>query len=517
MQRRRRSRNPSGRRRAAPLRWLGWLAALLVVCGGVLMLLAPTLVTRFIRSYLARQEFRQKAETMISAATGGQARISSLTWNDDTATASEVSLENVRGWNAEITGVHAALDFGAIRNGLWSVQNVGAEELMLRPGTASGESSSIADSSVSEGIPSFLRSYIPSKIEIDGWEVERFSLEQGGWHIADSRLHAGSWTSGRTALTFKLEGGTLQVPIRLPEQAEPLKLHITKAALRASQGQVQLNDATLRWKESAQATVRGSVQFENSAWQTFAHVQELPASEFLTAWWKQRLTGKLKGDLTFSGSGGTAPVWKADAVLENGVLQGLPVLETLAAHTRVERFKHLVLDTCQATFHPQGEVLQIDHIILQSNGLLRIEGSMSLHGRVITGDLMVGVTSETLRWIPGAQNRVFVLANPNGPPGLHWARVRIAGSLDAPQEDLSNRLLGGAGMALLFDTPGQLINMPGQIVNQAADTLLKPVLGEDAAKIPGKVIEGATGTLETGAKTGADLLNKILPIFPIPK
>lgn len=512
MQRRSRSRQPSGRRRSSPLRWLGWLAALLIVAGGVLMLLAPTLVTRFIRSYLARQEFRQKAEEMISTATGGGAGISSLVWNDDTVTAAEVRLEGVRGWYAEATGVHAALDFGAIRNGVWSIQNVGADELTLRPFIPM-ESYVVVPApkaDVSEGIPGFLRSYIPSKIEISGCEVERFSLEQGGWRIADSRLHAGTWSSGRTALTFKLDGGTLQMPLRLPEQAEPLKLNITRATLRTSQGQVQLSDATLRWKNSAQATLRGSVQFESRAWQTFAHVQQVPVEEFLSAWWKQRLTGQLKGDLTFSGNGTTVPVWKADAVLEGGVLQGLPLLETLATHTHVERFKRLVLDICQASFHPQGEALQIDHIIVQSNGLVRIEGTLTLRGRAIEGDLMVGVPPETLQWIPGAQNHVFVLSNPNGPPGLHWARVRIAGTLDAPQEDLTNRLIGGAGMALLFDTPGQLIN-------QGADTLLKPVLGEDAAKIPGRAIEGASGTLENGVKTGTDLINKVLPLLPAGK
>ncbi|WP_449067866.1 hypothetical protein [Prosthecobacter sp.] len=490
------------------------------------MLLAPTLVTRFIRSYLARQEFREKAEAMISAATGAKATINSLTWHDNTVTASEVRLEDMRGWHAETApetqaeggrgwnvearDVRAALDFGAIRNGLWSIRDVAADELTLRPAISSCLIQGFPDTGVSEGIPAFLRGYIPGKIEIDGCEVERFSLEQGGWHIAESRLHAGSWSSGKTALTFKLEGGTLQIPVRLPEQSEPLKLDITKAALRASQGQVQLSDATLRWKDSSQATLRGSVQFESSAWQTFAHVQEVPVAEFLTAWWKQRLTGRLKGDLTFSGSRSAAPAWKADAMLENGVLQGLPVLETLASHTRVERFKRLVLDVCQASFHPQGEALQIDSIVLQSNGLLRIEGSLTLRGRVIEGDLMVGVTPEALRWIPGAQNRVFVLHNPSGPPGLHWTRVRIAGTLDAPQEDLSNRLIGGAGMALLFDTPGQL-------VNQGAEALLKPVLGEEAAKIPGKVMEGASGTLENGVKAGSGLLNKVLPLFPVGK
>jgi hypothetical protein len=62
-------------------------------------------------------------------------------------------------------------------------------------------------------------------------------------------------------------------------------------------------------------------------------------------------------------------------------------------------------------------------------------------------------------------------------------------------------------MSLLFDSPGK-------IVNQGAEALLKPVLGEDAAKVPGTVINGASGLLEKGVKTGSDLLQNVLPLFP---
>ncbi|MBK8095419.1 MAG: hypothetical protein IPK32_26485 [Verrucomicrobiaceae bacterium] len=137
---------------------------------------------------------------------------------------------------------------------------------------------------------------------------------------------------------------------------------------------------------------------------------------------------------------------------------------------------------------------------MQSNGLLRIEGSLTLlPGDQIAGDFMVGVTSEALRWIPGAESRIFIETHPSGPPGLHWTRVKIAGSVQSPQEDLSARLIGAAGMSLVLDTPAA-------VLNKATDTLLKPILGEDAAKLPSKALEDA-------AKTGTDLLNKVVPIF----
>lgn len=497
------------RRKSSPLRWLGWLAALIVIAAVMLNLLAPTLVTRFIRAYVQKDAFREKAAELIAAKTGGEARIDSLTWNDDNALVSEMLLENAHGWDVEAVGLHAALDFGAIRNGVWSIHSAGADELTLRRSAAAMSNlenpSDTADAV--DSIPSFLRRHIPTQTEVSGFDVRHFNFEQAGWKIAETSVKAGAWESGKTSVPLKLSGGSLQTPFKAAEQAEAIKLDLVKATLRVTEEQIQLSDATLRWKQSSEATLRGSVKFETGAWQTFAHVQGVPLDEFLNAWWKQRLSGKIKGDLDFAGSRNMPVAWKADATLENGVLQGLPVLEKLATYTRAERFKRLVLDLCQASFRPEGDALRIDKIIMQSNGLIRIEGSMILRGNHMEGDFMVGVTPESLKWIPGAESLVFTQTNPNGPQGLLWTRVRIAGPIDAPQEDLTSRLIGGAGMSLLFDSPGE-------IVNQGAETLLKPVLGEDAAKMPGKVIEGASGLLENGVKTGAGILNQVLPILP---
>lgn len=490
------------RRKSSPLRWLGWIAALIVIAAITLNLLAPTLVTRFIRSYVQKEDFRQKAEELIAAKTGGKALIDSLTWNDDNALVSEIQLEDAHGWDIEAVGLHAALDFGAIRTGVWSIHSAGADELTLRHSATATphQTDSVENADTADSIPSFLRRHIPTKTDVSGFNVRHFNFEQAGWKIAETNAKAGAWESGKTSVPVKLSGGSLQTPLKAPEQAEALKLDLVKATLRVTNEQIQLSDATLRWKQSSEATLRGTVKFETGAWQTFAHVQAVPLDEFLNAWWKQRLSGKVKADLEFSGSRNTPVAWKADAVLENGVLEGLPILEKLATYTHVERFKRLVLDICQASFRPEGDALRIEKIIVQSNGLLRIEGSLTLRGRMMEGDFMVGVTPETLKAIPGAGSLIFTQTNPNGPAGLLWTSVHVSGPLDAPQEDLSSRLIGGVGMSLLFDTPGK-------IVNQGAETLLKPVLGEDAAKMPGKVIEG-------GVKTGADLLNKVLPVFP---
>jgi len=510
MQRRNR---PGKRSSASSFRWLGWLAALLIVSGAVLVMLAPSLVTGYIRAYLEKDEFRHKAEALIAARTGGSAHLAQIVWNDDSATAADLSLDSP-GWKLDAGGLHATLDFGAIRHGKWSIENAGADDLSLSRIASAGMESSAppeekgAFEGSGDGIPVFLRRYIPTKTSIGDFEVRRFAYEQGGWKIADTELALGGWQSGEVSVSAKLNGGKLRTPIQAPEQKEPLQFDLTKATLRAGGRQIQVNDATLHWKQNSEATLRGSLKYDTGAWQAFVHAKAVPLDEFLDAWWKQRLSGRVEGDVELSGMRDAPVDWKANVSLKGGELSGLPILDKLVTYTNTQRFKRLVLDICSASVHPQGDALRIENIIVQSNGLLRIEGAMSLRGRMVEGDFMLGVTPETLSGIPGAESRVFVDAGaPGAPPGLKWVRVHVAGTMDAPQEDLSSRLMGAAGMSLLFDTPGG-------VVGKGAETLLKPVLGDDAAKMPGKVLDGASGVIESGVNAGSGLLNKVLPLFP---
>lgn len=505
MQRRVRSRSQP---KSSPLRWVWWLAGLMLVAGLVIVLLAPTLVTNYLRSLVKKEGFNRALEEKFVTKFGGSARIAPLQWSDDAAGIADMELESAAGWQVEAGGVRFNLDFSAIRQGLWSIQNAGADDLSLRFST---RDDTWPGDSTNEGglaqLPLFLRRHIPARTQMSGFDAQRFVFEQGGWKIAESRLRLSGWSSGENSVAVKLTGGTLQTPLNAPQQSEPLKLDLTQAALRVGTGQVQLSNAALRWKQGAEVTMRGSWKAESGAWQTFTHVKGAPLEEFLDAAWKPRLSGRIDGDIEASGLPKAPVAWKATAALQGGVLQGLPVLDKLVEYTKVPRFKRLVLDVCSASFRPQGEALHVEDIIVQSNGLLRIEGRMTFIGRAVEGDFMLGVTPETLRAIPGANNRVFTSLNPSGPPGLQWTRVHIAGTMDSPKEDLSARLMGAAGMSLVFDTPGNLIN-------QGADTLLKPIVGDEAAKMPGKVIEGASGVLENGVKAGAGLLNKMLPIFP---
>ncbi|MDI1311074.1 hypothetical protein, partial [Prosthecobacter sp.] len=266
---------------SSSFRWLWFLVALLLVSAGLLVLLAPSLVTSYIRAYVQKDDFRQKAEELIAARTDGSVRIAPIFWNDDTATVTDLSL-STDAWSLDAGGLRAALDFGAIRNGKWSIQNAGADDLTLRHTSAAPIHNPSADANAkfdasNDGIPAFLRRYIPTKTTISGFEVRRFVFEQQGWQVADTQLRLGDWHTGEQSVSAKLNGGKLQTPIQAPQQKDPLQFDLTKATLRVSDSQFQISDATLRWKQSSEATLRGSVKYETGAWQIFTHVKAVPS------------------------------------------------------------------------------------------------------------------------------------------------------------------------------------------------------------------------------------------------
>ena len=81
--------------------------------------------------------------------------------------------------------------------------------------------------------------------------------------------------------------------------------------------------------------------------------------------------------------------------------------------------------------------MKITNLVAESKGLLRLEGNCTIAaGGAISGTLRVGVTPQTLQWLPGSRERVFTVVQ----NGYVWTDVEISGSLQDLREDLSSRL-----------------------------------------------------------------------------
>jgi hypothetical protein len=495
-------------------RWLFALIGLgLIVI--VMLMMAPMLVMSWVRGYLQKEAFRGKMEQFIGTQMKGSVTLDPLRWTGDEVTTQSASATTASGWRADISSLHLALDWNAFRDRQWRIINGGADALDLKfaaPAFAeipSETAETATPNSSTSSVPSWLKAYLPNQTIIDGIRFDAFKLSYpGGWQLNESKLRLGTWQQGETSVQAIVDGGIFETPVQLPSQLHPMKFNLNRATARLSREDLHLTNATLSWAGDSEITARGHIRPADRSWELSTHLTAIPLREIVSDDWKLRLTGLLEGDLDITGSLGTDPKVEGDVQLKDAVLTAIPVLDKLATYTRVDRFKRLVLDIATAHVRGSGQTRQLDKIVIQSNGLMRLEGSVTIQSGQIDGRFMVGVTPETLSWIPGAQQHVFTSTNPTAPAGMIWTPLHISGSVDSPREDLTERLIGGAGKALL--------NAPAEVVGKAGETLLKPVLGEDLAKKPGEVMKSATEVLTNpgdaakkateAAEKGIDLL-----------
>lgn len=492
-----------------------WLIALSVLLGAglVLILLMPTLVMGWVRSYLQAETFRDKMEEFFGTEMRGEVALAPLKWSGDEVSSAEAVVTTADGWRAQMDGLHLTLDWNAFRQGKWRMVGTGVDSILverqlgdpnlLPPAAAAAEPSvSPVRDEADNSLPSWLRRYLPDEAEVDGLRVNRFSLmHPGPWNLRDAQMVISPWRQGETSIQAVVEGGIVETPLMLPAQTLPVKLNLNRASLRLSREDFHLKEATLKWLKEGEITARGHVRPQDGTWEMSAHVVGVPLQECLTDVWRLRLSGVLEGDLAAQGSMTAAPVASGSLNLRNGVLTALPVLDWLATYTGVERFKRLVLDVAKSEVRAAGNTRHFDKVILQSNGLLYLDGNLVMNGEEIDGRFMLGVTPETLKWIPGAQQHVFTSTHPSGPAGMLWTTLHITGTTAAPKEDLSARLAAAAGKSML--------DLPAGVATRGSEMLLTPLLGEDAAKLPTEVIKNATDTTGKAVETGVKLLEGI--------
>ncbi len=493
---RRRSRGPNGR----------WIVALLGG-GGLLALLAvvtPALFMGWVRHQLLDSSFRGRLEAVTGSQLGAEVRIEPLRWSGDEVRTASASLVLADGSRAEAHGLHLGINWGAFRRGLWHIIGAGADRLDLEltaPAPTAKPSTPVdAPAATAPALPGWLRSWLPNRTAVDGVRVQRFGLRHpGGWQLSGASLAVSHWRQGEVSLLTTLQGGSLTTPLRPPAGGPVLRFELERAVTRLAPGECHLQEAILR-RDEAELRVRGRLRSAVPAWQAELEWQRVPLADWVAADWRQRLTGELAGELSLSASGSAAPQGKGELRVHNGVLTALPVLDRLAAWSGVERFKRLVLNVAKAQVTASASEQVFDPVVLASHGLLHLQGRLTVRGDRLDGQFWLGVTPETLRWLPGASEHVFTETAPDGPPGLRWTRLHLTGTRQAPREDLSQRLVEGAGKAAL--------GLPAEVAAQGGALLLEPLLGKPIAP-PEALLKNATDTGGKALESGARLLESL--------
>ncbi len=244
---------------------------------------------------------------------------------------------------------------------------------------------------------------------------------------------------------------------KISQQGWP-DLSIESVKIRYTHDALFITESTLR-SGAGRILVTGEVDFHRGA-DLRGQMADVPLEPLLPIDWRLRLTGKLSGAVQVRTPPGQGSVTlEGNIQLSDAQVQALPLLDQIATFTRTEQFRRMSLSKASLTFTREGDRISAKDIVIESEGLLRMEGNCTISRDQIDGLFQVGVTASSLQWLPGSQARVFTVTH----DGYYWTPLHLTGPAAHPIEDLTPRLLAAAA--------GQLLQNSEEAVQDVAKTL----------------------------------------------
>lgn len=520
--RRRRKSKPRKSSQKAPAKVLGWgiLGLLVIVVGGVIY------GYNAVRGYLRSDDFRTMLGDQAGEMLKGGAEIEPFKWEGWNVSTSRFSFEGEEEFqNIEVKGIDASVDIGGVWDGAYRIKDVRVREVGFikdfnKPGIGVQKPPRVQESS-------FWDRFLPEKIEITGVDVAEFhgriisGEEEWSWNDMTATVKPGS--SGGV-YDVGLQGGQVNTPLSLLS-----KLDLERAKGRVSGDRFYLLSSDFRAYENGRVKIDGDFGFESGRWRLNGEVRGARMEEVIAEDWKRRLMGPLSVDFALEQEPGQEILVKGEMEMENGVLTALPVLDRIAAYANTARFRRLALSEAQLDFTRRGDTIDLRNIRISSEGLIRLEGRMTIVGDLITyGEFRVGITPGTLAHLPGAETKVF---RP-GELGLLWSPLSISGTLDSPKEDLSDRLIAAAGERMFEMLPesGQMaLKYSGRAISDSTKAILENKglmleagkgLLDQAGSIMKKgtdtAIDSGKGALDSGKEVLGDGVGNLLDLLGSP-
>jgi len=449
-----------------------------------------------LKNYLHSDGFRRLLSAKVSKALDMTGEFAPFNWDGlvvDTASFEATGSGAVGSLHAD--RLHSEVNLSGVRRGVWDLYgaNVNRVEINLDARTrpdAPAPSTAFLDEPQK---PSPRSGWLPSEVEISGLDLRelivRASLDDGELFANGMRIRV-ERAADKRAYRAEIDGGRIRLPWSLlPE------VNLDRARLRYQNGGFFVTDANATVFKQGRIDGSGEWNPKQQQYAAEGNARGIKCDELLNADWAKRLTGDVATSFVIERRS-TGPLAKGTLTIKNGVLTALPMLDSLAAYADTRRFRVLALSEAHADWRWQKGEISFSNLVLSSESLVRLEGRLVVHGRELDGAFRLGLAPGTLAAIPGAETVVFL----PGERGLLWSPLRITGTLDNPQEDLTDRLVAAA-----HDRMFDVIPETGEKVLKFTRSIL-----DDSGVIDKgvEVIDSATGT-GTGTLMGG-VLNGIL-------
>lgn len=439
MSRRSRRRQPAGERR-----WLGKVAVALLA----LAIVALAAGYAMLRNYLHSDSFRTFLSAEASEMAGVDGRFAPFHWDGlavDTDSFHATGPALITALRAD--GLHTEVGLGGVRRGVWEIRGTSLRRLHLALDARPRPEILTPPSPDRPSVRKPARpAWFPSQAELQGIHIREISAEAilpQGLATATGISLTAEQAGAPDAYRADLEGGEITLPFHfLPE------IRIGSARLRYQQRQLFLTQATLGAWSSARLQASGEYDLTTRQYSAQGDATGIQCQDLLNPDWSKRLTGLASSDFTLHNLPGHL-LATGTLTLRDSTLTALPVLDALAAYADTRRFRVLPLSEARTRWRWEKGTLSLTDLTLASDGLVRLQGSLDIRGRAISGLFRLGLAPGTLAQIPGAETHVFT----PGERGLLWTTLRISGTLDDPKEDLTDRLIAAAGLRMFEQIP----------------------------------------------------------------
>ena len=440
-------------------------------------LVAAGVLYSALRSYLHSDAFRRFLSAKAAAAAGVEGGFAPFEWD---GLAVESAAFEAAGTGAirrlRLDELHTEIVLGGLRRGVWELRGSNIRRLEVAidaHGDTAARPAPVTEPPARRAAGPRRRGWLPSEVELPSLDVHHLSVEahlkQGSATASGIALHAES-AGGPRSWRAELRGGTLQLPF-----ANIPAIRLGSARLRVHDGGVFLTHLDAAAYENARLEASGEWDQPSHNFSIDGRIGGVKCAEILNPDWAKRLLGEIRGQFILGNPAGH-PSASGQLAIDQGTLTALPVLDALASYADTSRFRTLTHSEAHSDWRWDREQLEFTRLVLASEGLIRLEGRVSIRGRDLDGQLRLGLAPGTLATIPGAESHVFT----PGERGLMWTPLRLTGTLDKPREDLTDRLLAAAGMRMLETLP------------ETGEKVLKfgrSVLSEESTKILEKGVD----------------------------
>ena len=450
-------------------------AVLALPAGLILLVIALFCGRSWLEGYLRSEGFRRSLDARISQSLRADAHLDPLQWQGGAVYSAGLDATGRPGsplGTLTAEQVHADLNLRALWRRVWRVDAFGCQRLAATlPSTAGSDwdAPAVVDSS---SVPppagsGFLARWLPNRVEVGEVRVSDFSLGwpgQAGGPGGGFEHVAVTARPGEDEHTWLIDGqgGRLAQP-GLPA------VHLDEARIKSTPGAVFVNQVTGQAEGGGRVELSGRQELGGDrTLDLMALLDGVPVQRFLPPDWRARLQGLASGQVHITGTGGNRDSWRArgHVDLREGHMEALPFLDELAVFTTTASFRQTALQTGGADYDWTPQRFTVSKLVLESSGLLRLEGGFTVQGGQIDGQFQVGVARNSLRWLADAGSLVF---NEPEHGGYLWTSVHLTGPANNPHEDLTPRIAATIekqavdkarqGTGALIDTASSLLNL----------------------------------------------------------